>query len=621
MARRQKDKESPVPEWRDGYVSYRPLLYKALGRLAKQGYSLEPSEAPELIHDFLSEAWQGLTNRFDPELASFSTYLYGAFIQYARRRIVKTLKWRDSLISLEELALVIGSDSNDLELRNDLKLTKQVLSRLPNETIKILEILTSEGYRERSAASSFGLSRYHFRRIAIDALAQFAIELDMSEFVPQKDWPIAYALWGEGRNIEDAAAKVGMSIQRARTVRKRILKSIETILSNLKSKSTIKKGKKSVNLCEFWKKFIANPSDKKSLAILTRRTDELLEHLQDCETCEIHNKVLEDNLPAFYEAIGSVIELEDEQLDIEEYEQANIDDNRRVSAAIENALLPAIPYQVGALLRSKLKPQEYFYLFLACEALSMRIHRHALHEGGNDFLLGKEGLRFVISEENKIIRKSLPRETIINEINAFVATNEYMVSFLFDWIIDASRSFPKLMIGIEAKPHRLRGLSLKLFDRDPTVNLYDYWSPESTPQHLNIGAGFSTGDKKHRFEKYQEKQAAFGFGPSKKLRVRVYPERGFKKVFTRKFVHGTELSFDLKRPPKKKLPQIKVKSGAVHHNIEVLDSVGEAIKVVDKVIINTLRANAKRRSVFGLRRKRQSPRSRRLRAGGSKWRR
>src|SRR4051812_39949290 len=79
------------------YARYRRLLTAALARLARNGYAVPPDEGLDLIHDFFVEAWEGLIHRFDADKASFETYIYGAFIRFARPRIVRLNRLRSGL--------------------------------------------------------------------------------------------------------------------------------------------------------------------------------------------------------------------------------------------------------------------------------------------------------------------------------------------------------------------------------------------------------------------------------------------------------------------------------------------------------------------------------------------
>ncbi|MGD9045011.1 MAG: helix-turn-helix domain-containing protein [Desulfobacterales bacterium] len=493
VTRIQKHQDVNIPEWHDAYVSFRPLLFSALGRLARQGYPTDPSEAPEIIHDFLAEAWPGLTKRFDPSKANFRTYAYGAFLRFARSRIVQTHKWRSSLVSPEEMALIKGNKSENIEMRADLAMVKQALKRLPDDSRRVLKLLTSAGYRERRAAAILGVSRHRFRCLATEALAQFAVQVEIPELMSESDLPLARALWSEGRSLEDAAAAIGISVQRARVIRRRILRSLEEILSEfIPSNATARKEIK-MTICEFWQKFTADPTNQELVTELRARADELFEHLQECEDCDARSEALQSNLPAFYEALGATMEItEAEAAAFEDYERATAENNERVKDAIESVLLKTLGPSLKERLLSRVRGDRLVHMFVVCEALAMKIHRYARHEGFYKAILNSHGLVFARSEKEGD-GVFISRDEIIDEIRVFTFIDEETAGFLLDWTIAAARSFPNLMIGIKAEPEGKEAIRMELCDRDPAVNLYEYWKPQSDSQYIDYSA-ISSGE-------------------------------------------------------------------------------------------------------------------------------
>src|ERR1035441_4839596 len=78
-----------VPEFEVAYTALRPAMFRALGRLARQGFVISPTDFQDMIHDFFLEVWPGLTERFDPAVSSFEAYAYGAFLQFVRPRVIR----------------------------------------------------------------------------------------------------------------------------------------------------------------------------------------------------------------------------------------------------------------------------------------------------------------------------------------------------------------------------------------------------------------------------------------------------------------------------------------------------------------------------------------------------
>src|SRR5688572_4101425 len=90
-SRPMKSRENAVPRHQAEsdirFLDYQRLLWRMLGVLARRGYVVPPGDARDLIHDFYLDAWPGLTQRFDPTLGTFATYVAAAFYRFARRRI------------------------------------------------------------------------------------------------------------------------------------------------------------------------------------------------------------------------------------------------------------------------------------------------------------------------------------------------------------------------------------------------------------------------------------------------------------------------------------------------------------------------------------------------------
>ncbi len=112
------------------YEKYKPLLFSALAHLARQGYVAPASDGLDLVHDFFLEAWTGLNKRYDPSKASFGTYVFGAFIRFARPRIVKGIRWQQNLYAPEELIQLAQDATREVtvtEMNLDLQAVRRAL--------------------------------------------------------------------------------------------------------------------------------------------------------------------------------------------------------------------------------------------------------------------------------------------------------------------------------------------------------------------------------------------------------------------------------------------------------------------------------------------------------------
>src|SRR5437867_551554 len=93
------------------FPQFRRLLLGAIGHLCRQGFSVPPSEVMDLLHDFYADAWHDLSVRYDPSRGKPETYVYRAFVLYARPRIIRMRRWQMALIETEELTRILEDRS------------------------------------------------------------------------------------------------------------------------------------------------------------------------------------------------------------------------------------------------------------------------------------------------------------------------------------------------------------------------------------------------------------------------------------------------------------------------------------------------------------------------------
>src|SRR5580704_10653136 len=77
------------PDWGIGYTRYRGLFFDVLRRLADQGFVAQLGDGHDLIHEFFLSEWNGLAAKFDPARGSVATYVFRAFLRFARKRIAR----------------------------------------------------------------------------------------------------------------------------------------------------------------------------------------------------------------------------------------------------------------------------------------------------------------------------------------------------------------------------------------------------------------------------------------------------------------------------------------------------------------------------------------------------
>src|SRR2546422_441981 len=148
-----------VPSLEEAYDRLKPVFFAALGSLARRGLLVAPNDGMDLIHDFFIEDWGGLERNFDPDKGAFEGYVYRAFVQFARPRIVRLHRWQNSLVGEEGLDLFPAKAQSDIS-SVDLELVREVFNRLSVADREILKRVFAGDYTsERSLAKEFGLSR------------------------------------------------------------------------------------------------------------------------------------------------------------------------------------------------------------------------------------------------------------------------------------------------------------------------------------------------------------------------------------------------------------------------------------------------------------------------------
>jgi RNA polymerase sigma factor (sigma-70 family) len=135
------------------YTNIQPMLWHALARLGRQGYRTNPDEGLDPIHDFFVEAWHKLEKNYNPERAKFTSYVYGAFLHFARRRIVESTRWQCQLMTLErdprENTIKDEYEYSDL----DRSTVRSAFRALPSRSREVLRQRLLCGRSEREVAT------------------------------------------------------------------------------------------------------------------------------------------------------------------------------------------------------------------------------------------------------------------------------------------------------------------------------------------------------------------------------------------------------------------------------------------------------------------------------------
>jgi DNA-directed RNA polymerase specialized sigma24 family protein len=340
----------------EDYQKFRPLMMTAFSHLAHQGYAAPPADGLELVHDFFIEAWDGLVDRYDESHAKFETYLFAAFVRFARPRIVKNLRWTRELFPPDEIEkthdALLDMHAVGQEHALDVRVMESALSSLASSDRELLATRFAEGLSEKDASRRLGMSRYYFREACVGALTRLAARLNEPGPIGARDWQIASALWVEGRTVPDIAESFEISPSRVKAVRERLLRLIARNVSRAvhsslsRSEIGIMANTKTDN-CILWERLLKNPQDQQTIASIRKspkRLAQFLDHLEgECLACEELSQNAE-NPESIYAALGA---LEDE-FTSEDREilgralDARAQDERQLGEAVLTALLPSL---------------------------------------------------------------------------------------------------------------------------------------------------------------------------------------------------------------------------------------------------------------------------------------
>src|ERR1019366_9813343 len=93
-----------APDLESAYRKLRPMLFGALGKLSRQGFSVLSSDGLDVIHDFFVDEWTKVSATYDPSKGKLESYVYAAFVNFARPRLIRSQRLQRSLADPQELS-------------------------------------------------------------------------------------------------------------------------------------------------------------------------------------------------------------------------------------------------------------------------------------------------------------------------------------------------------------------------------------------------------------------------------------------------------------------------------------------------------------------------------------
>jgi DNA-directed RNA polymerase specialized sigma24 family protein len=268
------------------YRQFRAVMLAVVGRLAQRGYAVAPPDGLDLVHSFFVEEWTPLMERYDPTRGEVRPYLLTAFVRFARKRIVRDTKLRGVLCPVDDLLRIAGSTAGEQNPGRglDALAVSRAASQLASQDRSVLAARFGSGLSERSGARALAMTRHAFREHSLEAIGRLAAALGERGCIPASDWKLAIALWRHERSMGDASRSLGMTEAQAKRSYSRILDALSAGLRGLPQESRQELTMR-VDMCSLWKRLVRNPPDRKAVVQARNHSDDLLDHLSECEDC------------------------------------------------------------------------------------------------------------------------------------------------------------------------------------------------------------------------------------------------------------------------------------------------------------------------------------------------
>lgn len=345
-----------LPSIESAYQELRPVFFKALGKLARQGLVVYPEDTPDLIHDFFAEVWPEVKKNYVPDKGDYRRYAYRVFVNFVRPRIVNIQRLQNYHLRQEGVeGLLEGPSDSEYGWATELDqaLVRWAIADLPELERDLLSKYIHAGVSERQLARAYSLSKYKVRGLLVDALGRVLVAIDRPEGMPERDWKVALALWKDGRSVEEAAKYLGMTKHQLRAANARNLRLLEGSLANYHQPKGLENGRREMGEISepevlsaeaLFEAVVKTPGDRELLRRLTERSGEVMEALDRRGAIDISAEEMEGLDPQWiaevYEALGAGQEdLEPEEGLFYAHQEAEY----QIGFAYKQALIPGLP--------------------------------------------------------------------------------------------------------------------------------------------------------------------------------------------------------------------------------------------------------------------------------------
>jgi hypothetical protein len=368
----------PLPERWKAHARFERLLFRAIARLGRQGFLVPPSESVELIYDFFLEEWEKVVDGYNAQKGGPEGYIYRAFLYFARRRIVTLQRWTKCLANaswLEQVADDAAAPAAEAEApaaadrdKWQEAFRRGVAELPPREADVLRSYLEPARLSERRLCDRFQVTRYRLRELLTDALGRLVTLLGERGRLSALDWPIALALWREGRTVRQTAAHLRREVSQVQQVRRRIARLLQEGLelkrSGSRDESKLRPisqasevSKMPVDRLELFRRALGAVNDRAILEEVRSHAPEILDQLRrtDLRWDERLQAIVTENpewISEVYDALGDSGELPAQDQDtLEAMLRAGREDQAEVEHAFDLANDAASAEGLNLLLR------------------------------------------------------------------------------------------------------------------------------------------------------------------------------------------------------------------------------------------------------------------------------
>jgi RNA polymerase sigma factor (sigma-70 family) len=517
MAERQAHTATRIPETDAAYLKFRRLLFGALANLARQGFKVSPVEGLDLIQDFFADAWSGISSRYDPSRGKFETYVYKAFIHFARPRIMRLHRWQSYLVNTIELVRTAEERSPVTESEEswyDINIVRDALLQLPSFEREVLySYLLTDIRSERKLAERFSVSRYRLRETLVTALGRVMVLLGEPGRIPEDDWKVALVLWQEGRTVPEAAGYLGRTVQEVREARSRIAKLLAEGLKHCQPTTHIQQRGRPMDadIYNLLKGAIASPGDQELLKQIRAQANAILTYLERSEFSEELEQLTFESDPEWvaevYGAIAGEEELSPEdRATLAELFKANTEQEILISSAFAEVLMSDLPrdlhdirnwfqalppisederkdlYDHPAVQASRPYSDQLIVcgmtpltIFYSTEAISTVVDRLMRYE-----VIPQPWAVIIGLEDNPRNQPTI----VLHEIANVAECSQDTAQLLLPWLVRVAQFKPYLFGGFEARPISM-GIHL-VRTSEVDSNLYKRWAVRSDPSEERV---------------------------------------------------------------------------------------------------------------------------------------